>query len=258
MAEESRDNLIHRHRARREAVEAVELLAERRGDRDVCWPQGADDNPLVSVVIPTYNRGQIIVERAISSVLSQTYQNFEIVVVGDCATPETVEAVASIKDPRLFFENQPVRGPRPDDPERAWMMSGSRPYNRGLQLARGSWIAPLADDDVFTPDHIEVLLSAALENRIEFVYGQSWMEDYDGTWFRIGEWPPRQGGFSAGSVLYSAALRSMYLDEECWREEEPNDWNLWRRMWDAGVRIGFVPQIVFRHYVEARHRIKAT
>jgi len=38
-------------------------------------------------------------------------------------------------------------------------------------------------------------------------------------------------------------------------EEEPNDWNLWRRMEEAGVRMGFVDHVVFRHYMEGRHRL---
>ena len=257
-ANEARAALTHRIRARREAAEAVEALAATRAGRYVCWPEGADDNPLVSVTIPTYNRTAILVERSIASVLAQTYQNIEVIVVGDCATPETVEAVQSVRDPRLRFENLAVRGPRPPEPERAWQTSGSRPYNRTLELARGQWIAPHADDDEFTPDHVEVLLKAAVENRLEFVYGASWMEAPDGLWFRLGEWPPHHAGFAAGSVLYSAGLRFFKYDEECWREDEPNDWNVWRRMQEAGVRMGFLDRVVFRHYGEARHRLKAS
>jgi hypothetical protein len=257
-AAEAADALVHRQRSRREAREAVEFLAEARGGSDVCWPEGADDHPLVTVTIPTYNRGAILVERSIASVLAQTYDNLEILVVGDCATPETVEAVMAVRDPRVRFENLAVRGPRPPEPERAWQTSGSRPYNRTLELARGQWIAPHADDDEFTPDHIETLLTAAIENRLEFVYGSSWMENADGTWFRLGLWPPQHAGFAAGSVLYSAGLRFFKYDEECWREDEPNDWNMWRRMKEAGVAMGFTDRIVFRHYAEARHRLKAS
>jgi hypothetical protein len=46
----------------------------------------------------------------------------------------------------------------------------------------------------------------------------------------------------------------MKMDEDCWRENEPNDWDLWRRMLAAGVRAGHIDEVVFRHYVEARHR----
>jgi hypothetical protein len=255
-ADEAAEALTHRRRTRREAHEAIEQLAEARAGRDVCWPEGSEDHPLVSVTIPTYNRGPILVERAIASALAQTYDNLEIIVVGDCATPETVEVMQSVRDPRVRFENLAVRGPRPPEPERAWQTSGSRPYNRTLDLARGQWIAPHADDDEFTPDHIETLLGVAVERRLEFVYGAAWMEREDGTWFRLGVWPPQHAGFAAGSVLYSAGLRFFKYDEECWREDEPNDWNMWRRMKEAGVTMGFVDHIVFRHYAEARHRAK--
>ena len=134
------------------------------------------------------------------------------------------------------------------------MCVGSRPYDRGLEMARGQWIAPQADDDEFTPDHIETLLSVALDNRLEFVYGDSWMELPEGPWIRLGVWPPRHAGFCAGAVLYSSALRFINEDEECWREGVPNDWDMWDRMMKAGVRAGHVEHIVFRHYREARHR----
>ena len=214
--------------------------------------------PRFSVVIPTYNRGRILVERSLASVLCQTYRNIEVVVVGDHATADTLRAIRTVDDPRVRFEDLPVRSPYPQDPEAAWMCVGSRPYNRGLELARGQWIAPHADDDEFTPDHIETLLSAALEHRLEFVYGDSWMETPDGPWIRLGDWPPRLAGFCAGAVLYAAPLRYIGLDEQCWRENEPNDWNMWKRMMAAGVRAGHVDRIVFRHHLEARHRYRTT
>ncbi len=255
---EARANLAHRRMTRARAVEERETLVRLRGDRDVCWPDGADDNPLVSVVIPTYSRGRILVERSLASVLSQTYGNIEVVVVGDHATEETLEAIRTVDDPRVRFEDLPERSPYPSDPEAAWMCVGSRPYNHGVELARGSWIAPQADDDEFTPDHIETLLSVALEHRLEFVYGDSWMELPEGPWIRLGMWPPRQAGFCAGAALYSSGLSFIGEDEECWREGMPNDWDMWNRMMQAGVRAGHVEHIVFRHYAEARHRCRTT
>jgi hypothetical protein len=254
---EARASLAHRRMVRARSVEERETMARLRGDREVCWPEGADDNPLVSVVLPTYNRGRILVERSIASVLSQTYQNLEVVVVGDHATDETLTAIRTVDDPRVRFEDLSERSPYPSDPELAWMCVGSRPYNRGLELARGHWIAPQADDDEFTKDHIETLLSVAIENRLEFVYGDSWMELPDGPWIRLGVWPPRHAGFCAGAVLFSSALRYIGADEGCWREGRPNDWDMWDRMMKAGVRAGHVEHIVFRHYREARHRDQA-
>jgi hypothetical protein len=255
---EARANLAHRRMIRARSIEERETLAQLRGDREVCWPDGADDNPLVSVVIPTYSRGRILVERSLASVLSQTYRNIEVVVVGDHATEETLDAIRTVDDPRVRFEDLPELSPYQGDPELAWMCVGSRLYNHGLELARGQWIAPQANNDEFTRDHIEALLSVALEHRLEFVYGDSWIELPEGQWFRLGVWPPRQAGFCAEAVLYSSGLRFIREDEECWRERRPNDWDMWNRMMEAGVRAGHVEHVVLRHYAEDHHRFQTT
>jgi hypothetical protein len=253
---EARANLAHRRLARERAELERQTLASLRGGRDVCWSPAASQNPLVTVRIPTYDRGPLLVERAISSALAQTYANLEVLVVGDGATPETVEAIESVRDPRLRFVNLP-RPDYPGDPERRWQVAGTNAVNHALEIARGAWIAPLDDDDEFTPDHVEALLSVAIEYRLEMVYGQSLMEKPDGTWATVGSWPLAQGGLCHGSALYAADLRFFRYDPEAWRDLEPGDWNLWRRMLEAGVRIGNIEQIVYRHYLEARHRSEA-
>jgi hypothetical protein len=257
---EARANLAHRQTARARSVEERQGLARLRGDRDVCWPDedAFDRNPLVTVRIATYDRGALILERSIKSALAQSYGNIEVLVVGDCATPETVEAVQSVRDPRVRFVNLPERGRYPAEPERRWMVAGSVPMNHSRSIARGAWIAPLDDDDEITPDHVELLLNLATEYRLEFVYGLSEMELEDGSWTFVGTWPPTQGGICHGSILYSAKLDFIEYDEASWRLDEPTDWNRWRRMIDAGVRMGRVEQVVYRHYAEARHRQLAT
>jgi glycosyltransferase involved in cell wall biosynthesis len=253
---EARANLAHRRFVRERSAMERDTLLSLRGDRDVCWSAEAADDPLVTIRIPTYDRGPLLVERAISSALGQTYRNVEVLVVGDGATPETVEAIQSVRDPRLRFVNL-ARPDYPMDPERRWQVAGTNAVNHALEIARGAWIAPLDDDDEFTPDHVETLLSVAIEYHLELVYGQSLMEQPDGTWALVGSWPLQQGGLCHGSALYSASLRFFRYDPNAWRELEPGDWNLWRRMLEAGVRIGNVEQVVYRHYLEARHRSEA-
>jgi hypothetical protein len=253
---EARANLAHRQLTRSRAAGEKDRLARLRGDRDVCWPEASADHPLVTIRIPTYNRGPLVVERAIRSAQGQTYDNIEILVVGDGATPDTIAAVESVDDPRLRFENLP-RVAYPADPEQLWQVAGTAAVNRALELAKGAWIAPLDDDDEFTPDHVAVLLSVAIEHRLELVYGQSLMERAGGSWDLVGLWPPHQGGLCHGSVLYAAELKYFRYDPDAWRLAEPGDWNLWRRMLEAGVRMGNVEHVVYRHYLEARHRLTA-
>jgi hypothetical protein len=208
--------------------------------------------PLVTVRIATYNRGQLVADRAIASALAQTHSNIEVLVVGDHCDAATERAVTSVPDRRVRFENLPRRGAYPGDPMFRWMVAGSAPMNRALVLARGEWLAPLDDDDEFTPDHVEVLLEACRSRGLHLAYGVADMEVRPGEWEPVGSWPPQAGSIIHSSVLYSLKLREMEHSMEAWRLNEPGDWNLWRRMVAAGVRIGFVDKKVVRHYLEYR------
>ena len=127
------------------------------------------DNPLVSVTIATYNRGKLLTERTLPSVLNQTYQNLEIVIVGDCCTDETQERIAKLNDPRIRFYNLPQRGPYPSDPTLLWYVAGVPPMNRALDAAHGDWIAHLDDDDEWKTYHLEYTLEVAYEKNTELV-----------------------------------------------------------------------------------------
>ncbi len=217
----------------------------------MCWEASDAVDPLVTIRIATYDRGPMLVERAIASAIRQTHRNIEILVIGDGATPETMAAVAQVTDPRVRFVNLP-RTSYPRNAERRWKVIGHAPMNAALRLARGSWIAPLDDDDECTDDRVEALLSAAIERRLEFVYGKTAILQLDGGWKELGSWPPGHGKFTQGAALYSTRLAFMRYDARSWLDGLPADWNLWRRMIRAGVRMGYVDRIVYR-YFPARH-----
>lgn len=99
-------------------------------------------SPTVSVVIPTRDRAQYIVE-AIESVLAQTYPDYEIIVIDDGSTDSTRESLAQyVKNDRLRYERQDALG-----------VSAAR--NHGVRLARGRFIALLDSDDLFLPTKLE-------------------------------------------------------------------------------------------------------
>ena len=86
--------------------------------------------PLVTVCVPTYNRGPLLIERAVASVLSQTYANIELMIVGDHCTDNTAELLAEIKDPRLCFYNLPSRSRNyRQTVENHWFVGGATPAN---------------------------------------------------------------------------------------------------------------------------------
>jgi hypothetical protein len=230
------------------------LLVQARGRNDVCWAATDEAEPLVTIRIATYNRGPLVAERAIGSAIRQTYERLEILVVGDHCDEPTERAIRSVNDPRLRFINLPERGLYPSDPMLRWMVAGCAPMNAALAVAQGAWIAPCDDDDEITDDHVEVLLSQARQRRLEFVWSKATMEVEAGKWLPVGSTPLAHGGITHGSVLYAGGLRFFRHNKNSWKLAEPGDWNLWRRMQDAGVKMGFVDQVTYRHYLETYRR----
>ena len=228
--------------------EEQRLLGQVRGSESVCWPRSADSpEPLVTVRIATYRRSDLI-KRALDSVLSQSYQKLEVMVIGDACDDATQKAVESYSDMRLRFINLPTRGLYPEDAKSRWMVAGTHPMNAALPLISGDWIAPCDDDDEFTPNHVEALLERAISGRYEMVWSRAMLRQPDGNWVKTEGPPMALNRISHGSVLYSSGLRFFQHSNTSWRMKEPGDWNLWRRMQKAGVRIGFLDEVTYYHY----------
>jgi glycosyltransferase involved in cell wall biosynthesis len=239
------------------AERGPELLERIRAGEE--WGRAySEPEPLVSVRIATYNRAETLLERALPSVLRQTYPRWEAVIVGDGCTDDTAERLAALGDPRIRFHNLPVNGPYPEGPARRWLIAGVPAMNEAVRRAAGSWIAPLDDDDEWDDDHLEVLLGAALEARAEFAYG-SCRGLMDGKPLRsIGAFPPRNGEVTVIASIYNAALREFEHDQASVFLDESHDWHLVRRMWAAGVRFEFVDRPVATcHLDHAREALTA-
>ncbi|MCK4529078.1 glycosyltransferase, partial [candidate division WOR-3 bacterium] len=106
-----------------------------------------DEKPKVSVIIPTYNRVHLI-GRAIQSVLEQSYQDFEIIVVDDASTDNTGEVVRSLKDERIrYIRHEKNKG-------------AAAARNTGIKVARGEYIAFQDSDDEWLPEKLEKQMKA--------------------------------------------------------------------------------------------------
>ena len=204
-----------------------------------------EENPLVTVRIASYRRTRELLEVALPSVLSQTHQNLEIIIVNDGPNAETAAAVAAIGDQRVAYSEFPRRSAYPRRPQHRWYVAGSPGMNEGIRRATGSWIAALDDDDEFTVDHVQRLLALARETRAELVYGALTQNDLgSSTSVHIFSDPPQRGGFSFQGALVHGMLSFFRFDPTSWRLGEPGDWNLARRMLAAGVRTGAVDEVV--------------
>jgi glycosyltransferase involved in cell wall biosynthesis len=112
----------------------------------------AADGPLVTVLIATYNRSEVL-RYALASAIGQTYARLEVIVVGDACTDDSEQVVARAGDKRARWINLPAN-------------SGSQagPNKAGLAEARGELIAYLGHDDLWRRDHV-ALLVADIERR---------------------------------------------------------------------------------------------
>ena len=101
--------------------------------------------PLVSIMMPAYNAGKYI-RRAIQSVLVQTYENWELIIVDDCSTDNTYEIVANYKDPRIrILRHEQNMGVGPS-------------RNDALSASRGQWVTVLDADDQWLPERLDRLM----------------------------------------------------------------------------------------------------
>jgi hypothetical protein len=207
-----------------------------------------EDEPLVTIIITTYNNWPLLRERSLPSVLAQTYERFECLVIGDCAPPDAAAAVASFGDPRLRFVNLPYRGPYPPESSDAWLVSGTTPFNTGLALAAGRWTGSVSDDDALSPRYLESLLGLARAQRAEVAYGLIHQREPDSDGRMLGTFPPQFAQWGIQCSLLHGGLRYMPLEPTDWIFRVPNDWGLADRMLRVGVRFAMLDEVVVEYY----------
>lgn len=115
-------------------------------------------SPLISIVIPTYNR-VVLLQKAIASVVAQTYTNWELIVVDDGSTDGTAEIIYSIKDSRILLLPLPHAG----------NIASLR--NAGAKAGSGEWIAFLDSDDEWVSNKLEIQLPLLLQEKKRWSYG---------------------------------------------------------------------------------------
>ena len=205
---------------------------------------------MVSIIIPTYNRAQLIVDRTIPSVLDQTHANWELIIIGDQMAPDQAELLtrAATQDPRIRFHNLKRRGQYPQQEGPRWYVAGTKPVNFGLRIAQGQWIAHLDDDDLFTPQHLEKLLAQACQKRAEWAHGQVLFRSDSGVDLGvIGSEMPAFGAISRISSIYHAGLKGFRYNINCWRYCYAGDWDLWERFLAMGVVHAHLHEVTAIH-----------
>ncbi|HUQ69219.1 MAG TPA: glycosyltransferase family A protein [Planctomycetaceae bacterium] len=202
------------------------------------------DPPLISITVATYNRSQILLERTLPSLLAQDYPRLEVIIVGDGCTDDTMDRLSRWNHPRVRFENLAERQDYPEDRVHRHLVSGVKPLNRAVELAQGDWIAHCDDDEIFVSNHLTLLWEFAERRGSEYVWAQQLQEVEPGKWIQQGSATPHLFDVPHTTLMYRSYLRCFAYDAEAWRIGLCHDRHRLRRMRLAGVRSGFLPQVV--------------
>lgn len=190
--------------------------------------------PLVSVITPTWQRHDWLISRCIGSVQKQTYPNIEQIVVNDGPDPELAR--------KLIAESPAWRVPVLFDqlPTHSGEKWGTRGRRRGLELAKGEFIAYLDDDDAYRPEHCEVL-AAVLATHPEAGFAYTQMASHG-----VGD-PVAIGSYTLSAYSIGTPMlmhRRELLDLATWgKPDSMEDWNLVSRWLQFGIESRFVPQV---------------
>ena len=204
--------------------------------------------PLVTVCITTSDRAHLLRERALTSMLRQTYRNLQVVVVGDACEDDTMRIVRGLRDRRFSFINLSMRGPYPRPGRNRHYVAGTYPANKALECVRGEFVTHIDEDDTFADDRIEILVETIQRLTADIVFHPFWWENEDGSLRVLGNGSFEFSQTGTSMVLYHRWLACIPWDVRAYLKGEPGDWNRFRKFKALGARISYVPQPLTWHW----------
>lgn len=197
--------------------------------------------PRFSVIIPTYNRA-VALRKTVLSVLAQTFQDFEVLVVDDGSTDGTATVVAELGDPRVrYFWNRNSGGP-------------AVPRNQGIDVATGEWICFLDSDDLWHPDKLEAIDRVIAGNPdVDAIGNNELVRDWATGGMKVIKYGPATEDFYRtllveGNRCSTSAMsvRRSFIDAHVLRfDTSPDyviveDYDFWMRLAMCGARFRFI------------------
>lgn len=204
--------------------------------------------PLVSIIIPTHRRWDFLLE-AVKSVFNQTYKNWEIIIVNDGGCPPEGGIIDCLNDPRIHYIEHPNN------------MGIASARNTGIANSSGAFIAYLDDDDLFYPNHLEVLMNEMIKNNWDIAYTDAHKGNYVGSgknYKLIKKEVQYRHDFDRGKLWKANFIPTLCI---CHRHDclsrtgnfDPSlnvleDWNMWLKM-SIHYMFHHIPQITAEYRV---------
>jgi len=189
--------------------------------------------------------------RTIPSLLQQSHQEIEVIIVGDGTPLDLWRKLEGLRDPRIRLRRLRRRTRYPKDPLALWMVAGWRARNTGARMATGDWILWISDDDIFPERAIEALLDVARRSpSIDLVSGVQQAGLHRPS--RITMENTTHGlplNVIGMPLLCRASLKAFRWNRHSWRKSwnRPCDFDLLERMGRAGVKMDVSDQLVVIH-----------
>ena len=211
--------------------------------------------PLVTVIMPAYNAGPYV-EEAIASVVGQSVQDWELLVIDDGSADDTVQTVTQLAqaDPRIrLVVNRQNIG-----------VAGTR--NRGLSLCRGRYVALLDSDDYWKPCFLEKMIARAEETEADIIYCAYEIVDMEGNPLCSDFLVPPVTNFEESIVRSVITCSTVLLTGKLARENRfptdlyHEDIALWFRLLRDGVQAAGVTEVLasYRQHEGSRSHGKLT
>ena len=209
--------------------------------------------PLVSILMPVYNTAPYLKE-AVDSILSQTFTDFELIVLNDCSPDNAEEILDPYNDPRIVrYQGERNAGL-------------ANILNVGLDMARGKYIARMDSDDISLPNRLEVQVNFLKSHPdIDLVsVGMQLFGRKEDVWIR--EQNPEKNKINA--LFFSPVLHASSM----WRKEPfeklglrfrqemvpAEDYDLWTRALLAGLRLANMPDILYKYRIRSEQATSQT
>ena len=200
-------------------------------------------NPKVSVIMPMYNEEKYLSE-SIESILNQTFKDFELIIIDDCSTDNSIEIVESYKDKRIRLIRNKVN------------LGTVRTRNVGLKIAKGKYVAIMDSDDVSLIDRLSTQYNYLEENDNIFLLGSSAIyiddkgkelrrfrkyDDYEMLAFRL----PKSCSIIHSSIMFRNTKEYSY--DEVFKSA--HDYNFYLELLSAGKNLTNLPEFLIKHRV---------